>query len=215
MKARRSSIGMLFGYHGCDREVAEKILRGDDELRESSAEHDWLGPGIYFWVDSPTLAYGWARNISRTEPKKIRDPYVLGAYINPGLCLNLTDMGVLRELRRVHQDMVASLSAIGTPIPKNTKEAGGYKHRFLDCAVIRYLHALRKAQEEPPYDSVFGVFEAGEEAFPGSALRARTHIQIAVRNHNNCSNIFGYFRVPEMKEIIHEFDEAEKKRLKS
>ncbi|MFZ1654509.1 MAG: hypothetical protein WAT84_01625 [Candidatus Moraniibacteriota bacterium] len=210
MKIQRSSVGMLFVYHGCDREVAEKILRGEDELQESSSEHDWLGPGIYFWVDSPTLAYGWARSIFRTDPKKIKEPYVLGAYINPGLCLNLTDLGVLRELRRVYENMATLFRDSGLPIPKNVrdKKTGPYRYRYLDCAVVRFLHQIRHKNKEPAYDSVLGVFEAGEAAFPGSSLRSRTHIQVAVRNHDNCSNILGYFRVPAINEIVREFDEA-------
>jgi hypothetical protein len=62
--------------------------------------------------------------------------------------------------------------------------------------VIKALHKLREEASDPPYDSVFGVFESGSELYPGAALRSRTHMQIAVRMHNSQSNIVGYFRVP-------------------
>ena len=65
--------------------------------------------------------------------------------------------------------------------------------RFLDCAVIRYLHAVLERQEEAAFDSVRGLFTEGAELFPGSGFTAKAHVQIAVRS-DVC--IKGVFRVP-------------------
>ena len=209
MKKLRSSLagGLLLGYHGCDRAVAERILAGDDELKESSADHDWLGPGIYFWVDSPALAFGWACHVSLAHPEKIRQPYVVGAYLNPGLCLNLTDLGVTLELKRAYEDWEAVMQTAGKPLPVNQTDpvSGETISRPRDCAFLQFIHATREDSGLPAYDSVLGVFESNPPVFPGSAMKLRTHIQIAVRSHNEHSNILGYFRAPQMNEMIDEW----------
>ena len=56
MDRRPNSFGPVLGYHGCDREVAEQVLSGQSDLRLSENSYDWLGSGIYFWVDSPQRA---------------------------------------------------------------------------------------------------------------------------------------------------------------
>lgn len=217
MKQHRSSLGLILGYHGCDKSVADKILGGDDELRESANATDWLGPGIYFWADSPALAFGWACHIARTEPHKIKTPYVLGAYINLGLCLNLTDLGVMKVLAEAYKGLASLSTSSGRPMPQNIKDnkADEYVQRNLDCAVIEYIHASRDMVQDVPYDSVLGVFESGTPAFPGSSVRQRTHIQLAVRAHNNHSNILGYFRVPGMRELIANYEQKRKRERKS
>jgi len=67
--------------------------------------------------------------------------------------------------------------------------------RKLDCAVINYLHELRKKTGEPEFDTIFGVFEEGNPIFSNSALKEKTHIQIAVRN---LDMIRAYFRPKEL-----------------
>ncbi len=34
--------GVVLGFHGCDRVVAERILAGKDDVRTSKNPHDWL-----------------------------------------------------------------------------------------------------------------------------------------------------------------------------
>ena len=48
--------GFLLGYHGCDEQVAENVLSGNDTLRPSTNDYDWLGHGIYFWESNPRRA---------------------------------------------------------------------------------------------------------------------------------------------------------------
>lgn len=190
----RNSIGPVIGYHGCDRSVAEKVLRNKSHLRESRNPYDWLGPGIYFWVDSPERGYEWALNQSKRKNSKIKNPAVIGAFIHPGLCLNLTDYGVMEEIRAAF-DLFRTLSeSAGSPLPENKMhDEGVFLQRHLDCAVIKTVHEIRKQSGDPAYDTVYGVFEEGAVLFNGSGFREKTHVQMAVRNID-C--IIGYFRVP-------------------
>ena len=36
----------ILGYHGCDAAVAEKIFAGQEPLKHSKNDDDWLGDGI-------------------------------------------------------------------------------------------------------------------------------------------------------------------------
>ncbi|WP_006788105.1 hypothetical protein [Thiorhodospira sibirica] len=67
-------LSPLIGFHGCERSIAEQVLAGKTHLNSSENDYDWLGSGIYFWVDSYERAWHWAQSSS-----SIQDPYVIGA----------------------------------------------------------------------------------------------------------------------------------------
>ena len=90
-KPVRNSLGPLLLHHGCDRSLAELVLEGKTSPIPSENKYDWLGPGIYFWVDSPSRAMTWAREKQQKKPEEMAEPSVLGAFAYPGHCLNLTD----------------------------------------------------------------------------------------------------------------------------
>ena len=191
-----NSLGPLILYHGCDREIAEAVLNGNKTLQPSENDYDWLGPGIYFWVDSPNRALDWAKDRKKRRPQEMGDPSVLGAFAYPGNCLNLTDYGVMDELALAYRATETIFKTAETPLPVNSDRRNGiYLKRQLDCAVIQMVHELRRDQEEPPYDTVYGVFEEGSEVYPGSGFKDKTHVQIAICKPEM---ILGYFRVDGM-----------------
>lgn len=112
----KNSLGPIIGYHGCDRAVAEQVLANKAHLKPSDNSYDWLGSGIYFWVDSPERGLAWAR-----ESKEITDPYVIGAFIIPSLCLNLTDYGVKDEIKQAHYFLGESIRKL--PNAEKDKES--------------------------------------------------------------------------------------------
>ena len=67
----KNSLGPLILYHGCDREIAEAVLSGKGTLQPSENDYDWLGPGIYFWVDSPDRALDWAKDRKKRRPQEM------------------------------------------------------------------------------------------------------------------------------------------------
>lgn len=189
MSRTRHTLGHIVGYHGCDASVGEAVLAGKDELKPSEQDYDWLGNGIYFWADSPERAWDWS--LAGKAAGKIKTPFVVGALVYPGLCLNLTDYGVVEELRAAFKVLESSRSGDG--MPKNSRPKSGVPLvRRLDCAVIEMLHQLRRDTGLDSYDTVFGVFDEGDEAYPGAGFKEKTHIQLAVRNPDV---IIGYFRV--------------------
>lgn len=186
----QSPPGVVFGFHACDFDVGRRLVDGTLRQKASENKYDWLGHGMYFWESSPHRAERFGQELK--ERGKLADPCVVGAAIHLGLCFNLLESESLAILRMAYDKMTATLEAAGLPIPKNRSAADSSDLllRELDCAVINYLHRIRKLSEQRPYDSVVGAFWEGEELYPGAGFREKNHIQICIRNPN-C--IKGYF----------------------
>src|SRR5438874_6156239 len=88
----------VVGYHGCDASVADRVLSGKSVLKLSTNPYDWLGEGIYFWEHGPQRAYEWAIEQMSFDGKRFREPSVLAAKINLGVCLDLLDTANTRLL---------------------------------------------------------------------------------------------------------------------
>jgi hypothetical protein len=54
--------------------------------------------------------------------------------------------------------------------------------RRLDCAVINWAVTELETELRESFQTVRGVFMEGGEAFPGSCIMEKSHIQIAVRD---------------------------------
>ena len=60
-----SPVSLMLGFHGCDREIGERVLSGTlTHLRTSENDYDWLGHGIYFWEGNSSRAMAWAVCVS-------------------------------------------------------------------------------------------------------------------------------------------------------
>ena len=187
----------VLGFHSCDRTVGERVLSGEERLKPSKNEYDWLGHGSYFWENSPARAMEfaiWLKENPRLGRPALKDPFVIGAVIDLGRCFNLTDSMCLAILRNAHAMYVNISEARGVELAKNKPVQGGSDAllRFLDCAVIESMHEYHESRGGKPYDSVRGVFPEGKPVFQDSGIRDKDHIQVCVRNPN-C--IKGYFRV--------------------
>ncbi|WP_085676723.1 MULTISPECIES: hypothetical protein [unclassified Pseudomonas] len=187
----QQSPSIVFGFHGCDREVDEAILAGE-QISPSKNDYDWLGDGAYLWENSPERALSYAHLIRKYKRGKgsIKEPYVVGAIIDLGLCLNLTEEGALTELGEAYHLLAANTDVLPKNKPGFSGDPDNLK-RFLDCAVFQYLHSAREITGQEPYESIRSPFLEGAEIYPGTSFRQETHIQICVRN---LGCIKGYFR---------------------
>lgn len=106
-------------------QLVRRSLQGKKTLIPSANSYDWLGSGVYFWENTPERALDWAKkcfqypNLSRGRIKK---PFVIGAVIEPGLCLDLTDMGKMKVLQMAYDFVKESLAHEGKTLPQNTKK---------------------------------------------------------------------------------------------
>lgn len=188
----RLHTSFVLGYHGCDRAVGERVLAGELSLAHSERDYDWLGPGVYFWEADPRRALEWAAE--RKTKGDYDEPYVIGAAIDLGNCLDLMARDNLELLADAHASL-KKMHDEGALEEMPANRLGPDKLlRYLDCAVIRHLHYIVAEAGLPPFDTVRGLFTEGEPVFPGSGFTRKTHAQIAVRT---TASIKGFFRVPQ------------------
>jgi hypothetical protein len=187
-----ASTSFVLGYHGCDLKIAERVLSGNQPLRPSQNDYDWLGDGIYFWEHNGYRAYQFAREARdrRVGKPRIKNAAVVGAIIDLGLCLNLLDSRFIDMVRRAHRGLAQLSNEAGTPLPKNSL-GKDILLRKLDCAVIRFLHTTREEAREEPFDTVRAAFVEGNRLYENAGFATKNHIQICVRN---VACIKGYFR---------------------
>lgn len=197
-----SGNGLIIGFHGCDKEIRDKIISTKGEvLKVSKNEYDWLGQGIYFWEGNAQRALNFATYLSKNSPhnksQKIKTPSVLGAVIDLGYCFDLIDSENLKELKLAFQTLKKTYEGYNVKLPKNQalKENGDLLIRYLDCAVIETAIEINTSITGREYDSVRGVFFEGNDLYENAGFKAKNHIQIALRNPN-C--IKGYFAPREL-----------------
>ena len=189
---------MILGFHGCEQSVGEKLLRGEDRhLTPSENDYDWLGKGIYFWENNPSRALDFAISV-----KKLKKPFVIGAIISLGKCLDLMDHTNLQLLKQSYENLKVDIESANEVLPKNTVRYKGIEKgeeskndkifRYLDCAVVQNLHRINEEiLNAPVFQSVRGLFTEGKPLYEGAGFNKKNHIQLCIRN-NNC--IKGYFR---------------------
>ncbi|MFP5226230.1 MAG: hypothetical protein ACLGXA_01275 [Acidobacteriota bacterium] len=167
--------------------MGEALLSGED-FKPSENDYDWLGSGIYFWETNPRRGLDWAMELQKRKAK-VTDPFVVGAVVDLGFCLDLISSNGTEAVKLAWQSLHANMERSARPLPSN---AGGVDLllRRLDCAVINHLHKVREVRQLQPFDSVRGVFIEGPAIYDGAGFREKTHIQICVRSPERIKGVF-------------------------
>jgi hypothetical protein len=182
----------VLGYHGCDAQVAKRVIEGKTSLALSHNDYDWLGDGIYFWEHNAQRAFDFAVEMSRRphpSGQQIRKPAVVGVVIDLGYCLNLLNSRAIEFVVLAYNNLIEQAAATRIIVPKNTGGAD-LVDRKLDCAVIRELHRMRADGHHRPFDSVRAAFVEGAPLYENAGFRAKTHIQICVRDPRSIKGCF-------------------------
>lgn len=178
----------ITGFHSCDRDLGLRLLNGSDELRPSDNPWDWLGPGIYFWEQNPYRALAYAEEAARKDQKfsgKIKTPFVIGAIIELGNCLNLIEPNSINIVKVAHANLLETVRESGEEMPINKGS-----NRRLDCSVIKFVHQSNKNKGVSRYDTIRSPFQEGGPIYDGANFTDRLHIEICVLNKDL---IKGYF----------------------
>lgn len=156
------------GYHGTARDNLFSIL--EDGFVVSVNDYDWLGDGVYFFQDAPIRALMWAKE------RYGDDAAVIGADIKIDNCIDLLDTGWSEFLADVYDKYLERIKKEGITLPKQSSGA----HR-LDREVLNYAVSVLE-QKGVVVKSIRAAFIEGSPIFPNSALFAKSHVQLAVRD---------------------------------
>ena len=119
----------MLGYHGCDANIAEKLLK-NRPFTPSQNIYDWLGEGIYFWEYGPFRAYEWAER--RFQPEAA----VLEATIRLNRCLNLLDIEHQAELRGAYDRVERLAMTQNVHLPRNRHDGRYYLDQVASPAFV-------------------------------------------------------------------------------
>jgi len=193
----------MIGFHGCDEDVRNKLVKNPQEISSSKEKYDWLGNGFYILENNYTRALTWAED--KEKRGQIKTPSVVGVVYQLDNCLDFSDSEFTELISIYYNLMKDDLNAVGKDIPQNKDLPKDEHHdlilRELDCAVIEYLHQKIAEQinsdteskgfsEYKHFDTVRGLFTEGEPAFEGAGIQAKNHIQICIRNFNCIKGFF-------------------------
>lgn len=188
----RLNSNFVLGYHGCDKEVGEALLLNEPFV-PSKNKWDWLGEGVYFWEANPIRGLEFARQVQARNPEAIKEPFVVGAVLELGHCLDLCSSTGVLAVKAAYASFLSFIAQSGEVAPKNHR-GDDLLLRELDCAVIMHLHEIMEKDARKPkaYETVKGLFREGKPIYENSGFYEQSHIQIAVREP---SMIKGVFRV--------------------
>jgi hypothetical protein len=196
--------GLLIGFHGCEKSRQQELLLNPASMPVSAEPFDWLGHGMYFWENNADRAMEWA--IDKQNKGVIKEPAVIGAVIDLGHCCDLLDSLFIKMVKTYYTLMAVELKAVNKALPVNrnvkSDPNGDQLLRELDCATIEFMHkeirrlynediAAKGYSDHKFFESVRAMFPEGDPAYDGSGFKAKSHIQICIRN-SNC--IKGFFQ---------------------
>jgi hypothetical protein len=123
----------------------------------------------------------------RPIPSKrlITEPFVVGAVIDLGFCLDLTTSEAAVKIKTAYDSLTETYAAAEDLLPTNK----GLRPE-LDCAVINWLHYIHERAGEEAFQSVKGVFIEGAPLYPAANFMEKTHIQLAVRDPKCIKGVF-------------------------
>jgi hypothetical protein len=133
---------LILGFHGCEKSEQKKLIEDSSYIRSSNESYDWLGHGMYFWENNPERALKWAEQKQRAGT--LENPAVVGAVISLGRCLDLIDSQNITILKNSYELFRTESESLDNPIPVNIghpkDKSPDRVLRYLDCAVIEYVH---------------------------------------------------------------------------
>lgn len=66
-------------------------------------------------------------------------------------------------------------------VENTTDDEGGFKlKRYLDCAVIKRLHNRLEDEGVKQFDTVYGYFQEGIDAYPGAGIKEKRIYKFAL-----------------------------------
>ena len=118
--------------------TSHQLLDGTTRIRDwrpSANDYDWLGHGIYFWEHAPARALQWSG----------RYQTVLGAVIQLGRCLDLTDVRYTALLGETYQDLLELYQSEGRATSSKSGTRSQAAQARLSCG--QRVHGKNRPRE--------------------------------------------------------------------
>lgn len=190
MYSRRSNL--ILGFHGCDISEQQRLVNDISYFKNSQEKYDWLGHGMYFWENNDYRAMDFAKE--KKKAGKLETPSVIGAVIDLGYCLDLIDSRGIQTVKTYYNLLKEDAGLSGFSMPKNqnikSSSRGDKPLRYLDCAVLEFLHSKILDSNSQPFDSVRALFIEGEPIYKDAGFHSKTHIQLCIRNPKCIKGVF-------------------------
>lgn len=188
----KNGTSLILGFHGCDSERGKALLSQSKNFVKSSRSYDWLGTGMYFWENNSSRAMAYAIEVKNNPARgNVKEPFVIGAVIDLGHCLDLMVQDNLQLLKKYHGLFEKKTIEAGNDMPKNNL---GKKLHYLDRAVIEFMHEEIKLGKNiddlASFDSIRASYVEGDKLYENSSFNDKNHIQICVRNPNCIKGFF-------------------------
>lgn len=186
-----SKSNLLIGVHSCEEEDQQRLINDISYFKRSQEAYDWLGHGMYFWEGNEKRAMQWAQ--VKKKSGTLKEPAVVGAVCDLGKCFDLLDSTNIATLKEYYNLFVQDAQKVDYDIPQNIdhpKDKGDRVLRYLDCAVIEYMHSFMETNDEPLFDSIRAAFIEGKPIYPTAGFHEKTHIQICIINPNCIKGVF-------------------------
>lgn len=170
----------IFGFHGNTRSAVDRY--GARDFRRQGLPGDWLGSGLYFWLDAPSRAWEWADDVVRRDSPGANQTANDAAVMIAELHVNDRWIDLLDRTPWFDSFQVAArnLQRSGLLPPQRHPLTASQLHRR-DFALIE--KAVNDARlHGVPVDAIRAAFIEGDPATEQSALYSRAHVQVAVRN---------------------------------
>jgi hypothetical protein len=161
------------GYHGTTSSNVENILTKG--FLPSTNSYDWLGHGIYFWQDAPMRAREW---VEESKARGIEKPVVIKARLKLSNCVDLLDVG-WRDL--IARSATKFLSSRDRSVRRGTLFNSTTGRHNLDCAFFNFL-VRWLSQRNFEVGAIRAAVGEGDQILPGSPIRLKSHVQIAILN---------------------------------
>ncbi len=133
---------IYFGFHGCEKALAKDVLLNRIGMTPSKNLYDWLGNGVYFWENDPIRAFEFAK-----EVKRCQEPFVVGAILDLGYCLDLTCRASADRLVPIWENIVRQAyeeGGIKSNKPGRQGENGELLLRYLIVILLRPCIAITR-----------------------------------------------------------------------
>ena len=166
-------------YHVGALADVEATVQTGYGIRWSTANHDWLGHGIYFWEDISWAEWWQAERWH--ESRRVGPGAILAAEINTECLLDLGSRSDAVYFRSEARTSFEAIQNRNNPLINDREN----QRFFLDCAVA---NSVREKLAVAGKHGLRMPFYLGQSLTPGGNFFAHQHLQVCLWNIESLQN---------------------------